>query len=63
MTGKFDVNLILTHRFKMEDFATLYDRFDKRVPGLLKVFVETKWSDPPKAGYPTLTNINDLPNA
>ncbi|KAL7008266.1 hypothetical protein EMMF5_001995 [Cystobasidiomycetes sp. EMM_F5] len=61
MTGKFDVKLILTHRFPMEDMAILYDAFDKRVPGLLKAFVETKFSAPPKAGYPQTTRVKDLP--
>lgn len=59
-TKKFDVGLILTHRFAMEDMAELYGKFDKRVPGLLKTYVETKFSDPPKAGYPTLMSIKDL---
>ena len=50
-----------SHRFAMEDMAELYGKFDKRVPGLLKTYVETKFSDPPKAGYPTLMSIKDLP--
>ncbi|KAK9895857.1 GroES-like protein [Cystobasidium minutum MCA 4210] len=60
-TGKFDVRLILSHRFAFEDMAKLYGKFDKRVPGLLKTFVETRFSAPPKAGYPTLTRVDDLP--
>ena len=63
MTAKFDISLILTHRFKIEDLAKLYAKFDKRVEGLLKCFVETRFSDPPKAGYPRLTRVDDLPDA
>ena len=44
VTKKFDVRLILSHRLKIDDFAELYDKFDKRVPGLLKTFVETRFS-------------------
>jgi len=62
-TGKFDVKLILSHRVPIEDFPALYDAFDKRKPGLMKVFVETKFSSPPKAGYPTTTRVADLPDA
>ena len=36
--------MILSHRLKIDDFAELYDKFDKRVPGLLKTFVETRFS-------------------
>lgn len=43
-TKKFDINLILTHRFPLEEMDQLYAKFDKRVPGLLKTFVETKFS-------------------
>jgi len=61
-TGKFDVRLILTHRFPLEEMEELYAKFDKRVPGLLKTFVATKFSAPPAPGYPTLTHVKDLPD-
>jgi hypothetical protein len=32
---------MVTHRVPVEDFATLYDKFDRRVGGVQKVFVET----------------------
>ena len=44
----------------MEDFEALYAAFDKREGNLLKCFVETKFSNPPKAGYPTLSRVADL---
>lgn len=55
--------LILTHRFAIDEFSELYNAYDKRCEGLLKTFVQTKFSAPPKAGYPTLTKVADLPNA
>jgi len=60
-TKKFDVSLILTHRFSIEEFSELYGKFDKRVDGLLKTFVETKFSSPAANGYPKLTKVADLP--
>lgn len=57
------VSLSYRHRIKLEEIDTLYGKFDKRVPGLLKTFVETRFSAPPKAGYPTLTSVHDLPEA
>jgi len=62
-TGKFDIKLILTHRFPIEEIDALYAKFDERVPSLMKPFVATRFSDPPKAGYPTLTHVDQLVSA
>jgi len=60
-TGEFDTKFIVTHRVPLEEFAELYNAFDKRAPGVEKVFVETKFSNPPSAGYPKLTHVSEWP--
>ncbi len=46
---------MVTHRFKLEDMETVYDLFNKRDPGMQKIFVQTKFSTPPAPGAPALT--------
>lgn len=46
---------MVTHRFKLEDMAEIYDLFNKRDPGMQKIFVQTKFSAPPAPGTPALT--------
>lgn len=48
---------MVTHRFKLEDMEIVYDLFNKRDPGMQKVFVQTKFSAPPAPGAPALTNL------
>lgn len=50
---------MISHRVPLEDFPKLYDAFDKRKAGVMKVFVETKFSDPPAPGCPTITRVDD----
>ncbi|EPT03929.1 hypothetical protein FOMPIDRAFT_1115061 [Fomitopsis schrenkii] len=57
--GKFDPAFMITHRVPMEDFAKLYEAFDKREGGVEKVFVETKFSSPPAPGLPTTTRVSE----
>lgn len=54
---EFDPTIILSHRFKMEEFSELYAAFDKKEYGLMKVFVETKFSGPPAPGTPELSSF------
>ncbi|KAJ7362776.1 chaperonin 10-like protein [Mycena albidolilacea] len=54
--GKFDPTFVLTHRVPLDDFPALYASFDKRVGGVKKVFVETKFSPPP-FGAPRLSRV------
>ncbi|KAL4242081.1 zinc-containing alcohol dehydrogenase family protein [Abortiporus biennis] len=58
-TGKFDPTFMITHRVPLEDFPQLYAAFDKRESSVVKVFVETKFSNPPAPGCPTLTRVDD----
>ena len=57
--GKFDPTFMITHRVPIEDMAKLYAAFDKRIAGVEKVFVETKFSAPPSANCPKLTRVDD----
>lgn len=56
ITGKFKPEAILTHRFKIEDTDKVYDAFDRKVfdaskgVGLLKSFIQTKYSAPRALG-------------
>lgn len=59
VTGKFDVKKLVTHRVALEDFPELYNKFDMRVAGVEKVFVETSISEKPSPGYPQLTKVSD----
>jgi len=55
--GKFDPTLILSHRFKIDEFSELYDAFDKKVDGIMKTFVQTRFSGPPAEGTPPLSSF------
>jgi threonine dehydrogenase-like Zn-dependent dehydrogenase len=48
---------MVTHRFKLEDLETVYASFNRREPGMQKVFIQTKFSSPPAPGSPTLTEL------
>lgn len=50
---------VVTHRVSITEFPALYMSFDKRVEGVEKVFVETKFSAPPSAGTPPLSRVAD----
>lgn len=57
--GEFDPTIILSHRFKIDEFRELYDAFDKKEYGLMKTFVETRFSGPPAPGTPELSSFRD----
>lgn len=56
-TGEFDPTIILSHRFKLEEFRELYEAFDKKQMGIMKTFVETKFSSPRAPGTPELSSL------
>ncbi|TBU62028.1 GroES-like protein [Dichomitus squalens] len=60
--GKFDPTFMISHRVPLEDFPKLYEAFDKREGGVEKVFVETKFSNPPMPGCPTTTRVSEWAN-
>ncbi|ELU38908.1 hypothetical protein AG1IA_07066 [Rhizoctonia solani AG-1 IA] len=43
--------------------AKLYAAFDKRIAGVEKVFVETRFSNPPSQGCPTVSRVDDWETA
>lgn len=53
--GVFDPTIILTHRFKLDEFRELYEAFDKKEMGIMKTFVETRFSNPRAQGTPVLS--------
>lgn len=59
--GKWSSKFLVSHRIDVSEFAELYQAFDKRQGGLMKVFVQTRHSAPPAPGFPQLTSIKDLP--
>ncbi|CAE6486669.1 unnamed protein product [Rhizoctonia solani] len=61
--GKFDPTFMITHRVPIDDMAKLYTAFDKRIDGVEKVFVETRFSAPPSKGCPTLSRVDEWEKA
>ncbi|KAK4118790.1 GroES-like protein [Parathielavia appendiculata] len=55
--GTVDPTMILTHRFKLEDIAKAYRLQEKREQGLVKCFVETRFSSRRAEGTPELTSL------
>ncbi len=55
--GKLDPYLMLTHRVPVEEMDILYQKFDKYADHLQKVFVQTRFSDPPAKGTPALKSL------
>lgn len=57
--GKIDPLMMVSHRIDLEEMPELYKRFDERreEDGLMKVFVQTKFSGPPGPGAPSLTKL------
>jgi len=56
-SGELEPLNMVSHRVKLEQMAELYANYDKRMDGLQKVFVETKFSGPPCEGSPALTTF------
>ncbi|EMD91122.1 hypothetical protein COCC4DRAFT_136360 [Bipolaris maydis ATCC 48331] len=55
--GEVDPTFMVTHRLKIEDIAKAYYLQEKRQDGLLKCFVETKFSEPRAPGTPELKEL------
>ena len=53
--GTIDPLEMVTHRVRMEDLDKVYYMFDKKEDGMQKVYVETRFSNPPCKGSPELT--------
>lgn len=55
--GSIDPSIMLTHRFKIDDIAKAYHMQEQREGGLVKCFIETRFSHPPVAGTPEVTTL------
>jgi len=53
--GELDPSHIVSHRVRLEDLATVYQKFDAKEDNIQKVFVETRFSAPRAEGTPELT--------
>ena len=53
--GKTDPYKMLSHRVKIEEMDVIYKKFDAREDHMQKIFVQTRFSDPPAEGSPALT--------
>lgn len=54
-TGEIEPLKMISHRVRLEDLETVYEKFEKREDGMQKVFVQTKFSFDKAAGTPELT--------
>ncbi|KAH8547475.1 chaperonin 10-like protein [Umbelopsis sp. PMI_123] len=57
--GNFDPTIILTHRFPLDQTDIVYRRFDKKEAGIMKTYIETRFSGPQMPGTPMLMNVED----
>jgi threonine dehydrogenase-like Zn-dependent dehydrogenase len=58
-SGEFDPTIILSHRFKIDEFQELYAAFDRKEMGIMKTFVETRFSHPRAEGTPELSSLKE----
>lgn len=54
---KLDPYVMLTHRVPVEEMDILYQKFNTYADNLQKVFVQTRFSDPPAKGTPALKSL------
>lgn len=54
-SGRIDPLKMVSHRCRIEDMETIYKKFEARDDGVQKIFIQTKFSDPPSEGAPSLT--------
>jgi threonine dehydrogenase-like Zn-dependent dehydrogenase len=52
-----DPTIMVTHRFRLEDIDKAYRLQEKRAQGLVKCFVETRFSGKRADGTPELTSL------
>ncbi|KAI9321781.1 chaperonin 10-like protein [Dichotomocladium elegans] len=51
-SGDVDPSILLTDRYLLEQTAEVYKMFDEKEGGIIKVFLETKFSNKPTPGMP-----------
>jgi threonine dehydrogenase-like Zn-dependent dehydrogenase len=55
--GELEPLHMVSHRVLMEEMDLVYEKFNARMPGMQKVFVQTKFSDPPSKGAPEAISL------
>lgn len=58
-SGEFDPTIILSHRFDITEFKELYAAFDRKEHGVMKTFVQTRFSGQPSPGTPQLSSFKE----
>jgi len=53
--GTIDPLKMVSHRVRLEDTDKVYYKFEEKADGMQKVFVQTRFSDSPAPGTPSLT--------
>ncbi|EZG51530.1 putative alcohol dehydrogenase [Gregarina niphandrodes] len=61
MSGRFDPTVVYSHRASLEQTPLVYKLFDNKQ--MWKVFLETKASNPPTPGLPTLRVLSESKSA
>lgn len=56
-SGDLEPLHMVTHRCDIADMDKLYKKFNAREKGMQKVFIQTKFSDPPCQGSPELSKL------
>lgn len=58
-SGELDPTIMLSHRVDIQDLDKVYPIFDKRSEDVqvMKIFIQTRFSDPPAKGTPELTRF------
>ena len=56
--GSIDPLRMLSHRVALEELEEVYMKYDAREKGMQKVYVQTKFSQPPAKGTPELTTYS-----
>jgi len=55
--NEIDPLMMVSHRINLEDVEIAYQKFDKKEDGIVKLFIETKFSKAPSPGAPQLTSL------
>lgn len=57
--GKTDPLSMISHRVMLDDMEEVYRIYNKRGDKMQKIFVQTKWSNPPAARTPELKVLKE----
>lgn len=57
--GKTDPLAMISHRVRLDDMEEVYRIYNKRGDNMQKIFVQTKWSNPPAPRTPELKILKE----